>query len=57
MGYGKRAIQQLIQYYSGDIVSLNEDETSADHITNNNNTKVHENILFQYLRFNSLEPK
>ena len=39
MGYGKRAIQQLIEYYSGNIVNLSEQSNgNADEMKNEQQT-------------------
>lgn len=40
MGYGRRAIQQLMEYYSGNIVSLNEDEDDSHNNVNNGDSST-----------------
>ena len=39
MGYGKRAIKQLMEYYSGNIVSLNEEEEEGA-VSNGNKVPI-----------------
>ena len=42
MGYGKRAIQQLMEYYSGNIVNLNEnsEDSEDERLSNGQQNKV-----------------
>lgn len=45
MGYGKRALEQLISYYSGSIPSLNENDSDEDSKENNVEEDVDANLL------------
>ncbi|XP_066922128.1 RNA cytidine acetyltransferase-like [Clytia hemisphaerica] len=49
MGYGKRAIKQLIEYYSGNIVSLNEEEEEDEAEVANGNKVTDEEIEGDFL--------
>lgn len=50
MGYGKRALQQLIDYYSGNIPNLHEDSVhngKIDEITDND---IEENLMEEVIK-------
>ena len=58
MGYGKRALQQLIEYYSGNITSLNEDD--GDQVTTptiNGASKITDEDLETSLIEESFKPR
>lgn len=53
MGYGKRALQQLAAYYSGEIPCLDEAESDreADETNGENESLQTENIVPRYVWF------